>query len=222
MAIGPTEAARTSHHCVHCGAPVGAADPFCTACGKPTTVTPPNSSSAGRRRHTLPVFIEPSSMVTPDEHPAAHVALEETRNQGPSLSERARTRKPPPAVVVRKAPLDGGTLIIESGLVDARSEPALQATLSLPGGELLSITLGSEGDRLIMGRDPEHCDLIVSDARVSRQHLALGVRDGTAYVQDLGSANGTFLNGLKISGRESLYDGDVLRLGQIEIGYWSK
>jgi pSer/pThr/pTyr-binding forkhead associated (FHA) protein len=84
---------------------------------------------------------------------------------------------------------------------------------------------------------PAHCVLgrsrtctlrLPGDASVSRQHCLIEVEDGRAWVQDLGSLNGTQVNGVKIGQREAranpdatmvqpprqgLQTGDELRLG---------
>lgn len=160
-------------------------------------------------------------MTASQETSSAGIDAETARNRESSLVERPRVRTRQPLVAVSKSAFDQGTLVIDSGLVDSLSEPALQAVLSLPNGDTISITLSTSKDRLIMGRDRESSDLVIADPRVSRQHLALGIRDSVAYVQDLGSANGTFLNGLRVREREALYDGDVIRLGETEIGFRS-
>jgi pSer/pThr/pTyr-binding forkhead associated (FHA) protein len=51
------------------------------------------------------------------------------------------------------------------------------------------------------------------DARnVSRCHARLTVENGTAFVEDLGSRNGTLVNGQPLRGRRKLREGDVLQL----------
>lgn len=55
----------------------------------------------------------------------------------------------------------------------------------------------------IVGRDPS-CDIVVPDPYVSRKHLRLFFRDGKWYVVDVGSRNGTFVDGEDIRGREPL------------------
>ena len=58
-----------------------------------------------------------------------------------------------------------------------------------------------------------------SDRGVSRQHIELNYVDGELQVKDLGSANGTLLNGERLSPQQSyvLRDGDELLLGQLSI-----
>lgn len=46
----------------------------------------------------------------------------------------------------------------------------------------------------VIGRDP-HCDIIVGGAHVSRRHAEFQIRSGQLWVKDLGSSNGTFVNG---------------------------
>ena len=67
------------------------------------------------------------------------------------------------------------------------------------------------GETLI-GRDPA-CDLVLSDITVSRRHAAVRQDGNTVVVSDLGSSNGTFVNGEPVGGRRRLRDGDALRIG---------
>src|SRR5207248_9454002 len=72
-------------------------------------------------------------------------------------------------------------------------------------------------DRAIeVGRE---CDgEIVHDDDVSQRHLKIVPSPTSLSVVDLDSQNGTTVNGGRITGRVSLGPGDVLRLGQAEIG----
>lgn len=69
-----------------------------------------------------------------------------------------------------------------------------------------------EGDVLKLGRAPDN-HIVVNDGRVSRYHSVLK-RDGANYVlEDVGSPNGTYVNGQRIQQRLLASD-DVIRLGQ--------
>ena len=68
-------------------------------------------------------------------------------------------------------------------------------------------------DMAFVGRDPE-CDIAVNDTKVSRQHAILELADGTWVIRDLGSANGTYVNGRKISKPMPLKLGDQVRVGR--------
>jgi ABC transport system ATP-binding/permease protein len=50
---------------------------------------------------------------------------------------------------------------------------------------------------IVMGRDPE-CEIPIEDGRVSWRHLRIELRDGTPRITDLGSSNGTYLDGAKV------------------------
>ncbi len=77
------------------------------------------------------------------------------------------------------------------------------------GAELLLD--GSEPSRVLVGQS-EACALRLSDRSVSRRHLALDVQGRRLRVTDLESKNGTFVDGLGISGAW-LNGGETLRLG---------
>jgi hypothetical protein len=66
----------------------------------------------------------------------------------------------------------------------------------------------------VIGRHPE-CDHRLPCPYISRRHCALSLRDGRAWVHDLNSRHGTYLNGAAITGGQPLADGDQLELGPV-------
>ena len=76
-------------------------------------------------------------------------------------------------------------------------------------------------ERLVMGRD---CDgLLLRDPQVSRAHLALDVDDHGVTVTDLGSTNGTLLNGVPLTGTGRAAAGDTIAAGgtTVRVTLWS-
>lgn len=74
-----------------------------------------------------------------------------------------------------------------------------------------------EGDVLLLGRAPDN-HIIVNDGRVSRYHSILR-REGVNYVlEDVGTPNGTYVNGKRIQ-RHLLASGDVIKVGQMSFTY---
>lgn len=68
---------------------------------------------------------------------------------------------------------------------------------------------------ITIGRSTEHNDIVVNDEKVSRNHLQMVMDDNGNYsVVDLGSTNGTFVNGQRISGEVRLQQGDEVKIGQ--------
>jgi len=63
-----------------------------------------------------------------------------------------------------------------------------------------------------IGRDLAN-DIAIRDAQVSRYHLRLTLRGPDYHIEDLGSTNGTRVNGLQIAGLARLHDGDIIALG---------
>jgi len=68
---------------------------------------------------------------------------------------------------------------------------------------------------LRLGRHPFN-ELSLGDPGVSRYHCWILVREGVASVEDLASANGTFVNGKRLKVRHALMPGDRLRIGSTE------
>lgn len=65
----------------------------------------------------------------------------------------------------------------------------------------------------VIGRQPG-ADIMIDDKRISRQHARLTERNGQLQIEDLGSSNGTFVNGERIASPRILQDGDQIGLGQ--------
>ncbi len=63
-----------------------------------------------------------------------------------------------------------------------------------------------------IGRDLAN-DIAIRDGQVSRYHLRLNLQGQDYHLEDLGSANGTRVNGAQVSGRTRLNDGDLIALG---------
>ena len=78
----------------------------------------------------------------------------------------------------------------------------------------MSPSLGSGLSRHI-GRGPE-CELVLHDSRVSRRHARLAGRDGVLVLTDLGSTNGTMVNGHRVT-EVVLGAGDRIELGETSL-----
>lgn len=74
-------------------------------------------------------------------------------------------------------------------------------------GKLYQLTEGST----VVGRAPD-ANIVVDDIRVSRHHVKLAVKGEGVEIEDLGSTNGTFVNGRKIIKRQALADGDKIQI----------
>jgi hypothetical protein len=71
------------------------------------------------------------------------------------------------------------------------------------------------GDVTVLGRSRE-CDVRVADTNVSRRHAELRRDDGAFWIVDLGSTNGTELNGRRVE-RARVEDGDRITLGSTDL-----
>jgi len=72
-----------------------------------------------------------------------------------------------------------------------------------------------EKEACLLGRDPRADIAVPEDKRISRRHCMIGRgEDGGYYVEDLGSRNGTFVNGERIGGRTAIEHGDTIRVGR--------
>lgn len=107
------------------------------------------------------------------------------------------------------------TLIVDVLPGNSRSTSQQAYLVVLAGnkvGEMVKV-----GDGLCVGRGDES-NFQLNDHGVSRAHLAIKPRpDGAVAVSDLGSRNGTFLNGIQIKSDMVLKDGDKIHIGSTVI-----
>lgn len=71
---------------------------------------------------------------------------------------------------------------------------------------------------LTIGRSPQ-MDVQIEDRFASGRHARIYERDGFFYVQDMGSTNGTYLNGERLGSEELLRAEDTIRIGDTEFRY---
>ena len=70
----------------------------------------------------------------------------------------------------------------------------------------------------VIGRDSEVSQVVIPDSQASRAHCSLDIEDEKVMVEDMGSRNGSWLNGQPIT-RARAYHGDILKLGKTHITF---
>jgi hypothetical protein len=143
----------------------------------------------------------------------------------------SRTRKPVPVDPDSDSKTSGrdrggqGDLIIVSASSSRRPEPPpppaapsvpeLQLTLDVASLGRMHVRIGS-GD-LVLGRAASADVTVDHDAEASNRHAALFRDKSALVVRDLGSANGTYLNGTRIVRPEPVHDRDLIVVGRTEV-----
>lgn len=64
--------------------------------------------------------------------------------------------------------------------------------------------------------------IVVSDLSVSRRHARIRLVPGGCVIEDIGSANGTWVNGVRLSSAQPLFEKDVIRIGKAAFAYRSE
>jgi predicted component of type VI protein secretion system len=90
---------------------------------------------------------------------------------------------------------------------------ASQFQLIMRSGPTPGAAFTLEGDQLTIGRDSTN-EIVINDAEVSRRHSRLTFQGGKYVLEDLGSTNGTFVNGQRLAGPRVLKAGEVVSFGE--------
>ncbi|MEM7346803.1 MAG: FHA domain-containing protein [Chloroflexota bacterium] len=87
------------------------------------------------------------------------------------------------------------------------------ATLVIRQGTQAGMSFAITGNQVIIGRE-EGLDIVLQDAESSRRHVRISWQGNQFIIEDLGSTNGTFVNGVQITSPHALNPGDSIGIGQ--------
>jgi pSer/pThr/pTyr-binding forkhead associated (FHA) protein len=97
-----------------------------------------------------------------------------------------------------------------------RETEAMNVKLIVASGKSAGRAITIKRSTLLIGR-AEDCDVRPLSDEVSRRHCAVHIGPADVWVEDLGSRNGTLVNGSRITGKVKVADGDTLRVGTLEL-----
>ena len=100
---------------------------------------------------------------------------------------------------------------------DAPQQPRRQLQLVVHAGPLAGKGYPLTADTLTFGREPDN-DITLDDTQVSRYHARLLLQDDQVLVEDLGSTNGTMVNGNRITGQHVMQPADIIGMGSSVFG----
>ena len=95
----------------------------------------------------------------------------------------------------------------------ARSRRRQASRLVITEGPLAGSTVPLSPTSITIGRSPS-CTLVLEDSYASSRHARIFPKDGTWWLEDLGSTNGTTLAGQSVTGTAELSVGVPVRIGQ--------
>lgn len=95
------------------------------------------------------------------------------------------------------------------------------AVLQVIAGENAGESHALRGEKAILGRHPE-CDIVLDSGAVSRQHAQISLLNGEYFIQDLGSRNGTIVNGQIIQAPHRLQNGDRLKICDLSFAFYNE
>jgi pSer/pThr/pTyr-binding forkhead associated (FHA) protein len=87
------------------------------------------------------------------------------------------------------------------------------AMLVIRQGPQAGMSFPLVGNQIFIGRE-EGLDVVLQDPESSRRHARISWQAGQFFVEDLGSTNGTFVNGVQITAPQMLNPGDTVGIGQ--------
>ncbi len=159
---------------------------------------------------------------TPLAEELCDVVINHVRSQGYTLQGPVRIS------FRRDEDQRAGDFEIKSRTEKAGGAPSQAAAPGMPAAPTrqpsrLQPVLDIDGQRyslnapsVVLGRSSE-ADILIDDTGVSRRHLEIRSGHGTAQAIDLGSTNGSYVNGHKVVGTSELADGATITMGRTKI-----
>ncbi len=106
---------------------------------------------------------------------------------------------------------------VDYGKINQSDSMLVRLTITDRTGTVKDVEWNIEGS-LFVGRS-DICNIFFDDDRLSKQHFVLEVNKTGCYIEDLESTNGTFVNGVKMTNRRLLLDGDIITAGREKIEF---
>lgn len=94
--------------------------------------------------------------------------------------------------------------------------PAVPLTLTVTGGKLAGTSIPLRSTGILIGRNPE-CSLVLDDDYASGRHAKVYAAGDQWLVEDLGSTNGTLVDGQRIAQPTAIGVGSTVRIGTTEL-----
>jgi S-DNA-T family DNA segregation ATPase FtsK/SpoIIIE len=110
----------------------------------------------------------------------------------------------------------GDRLVIGSPSAEAKTEGVATVRLAVVGGPAAGAEFELPDGEHLLGRDPQHCDITIDDPSISARHARLTVNRSGITLTDVGSSNGTAVNGKGVSPgvAQAIAPRDVIRCGR--------
>ncbi len=121
-----------------------------------------------------------------------------------------RLKGPADVVIIVDKSVTSGSVAVESSIVPGH-RPAWGYLESVRDQRRIPVRM----NRALVGRS-RAADVVLADLEVSRGQAILWTEQGAVWLYDIGSANGTAVNGRRISDATRVNDGDLLRFGTAE------
>lgn len=175
-------------YCTQCGHQIADDSVFCTACGSTVPVLPPEDLAGTALAH------EPAAGI--DRSVGETVLFEE----GEGFSHDDWDSATPIPTILDEP--ESITAVLGLEIDDAET-----------GLSTVNFRL-SEGQLFVIGRDVRVSDFVPRDPRSSRRHFSIVIGPEGFLVEDLGSSNGTFINGVRLTAPVVVRDGDSIEYGR--------
>lgn len=176
-------------YCVFCGAALEDAAAFCVACGAAVAapLAQPPLAEALSEPEGLPFDPEGKTIVAEDENAVVFLDVP--------------MAVPDPAATILEEP-EPVPAIVRLEIADVES-----------GNCSVEFELG-EGASFTIGRDGRVTNYVPEDPRASRRHFSLSANAEGIYLTDMGSSNGTYVNGSRVTDPVWLSEGDSIEYGR--------
>ena len=189
-----------------------AAAPVAQQPAAPATPQDPVASEAPQQNVSSPFApFEPAPVVQNTPAPEPTPAPAETPVPEPQQAPMTNT---PPVSSAK-------TAVFAGNFDTPNANAAPQQNAAIPPANLTEQKTGRvytlNAATIVIGRE-NSCNVVLPDANASRQHAQITFSDGLWVLSDLGSTNGTFVNGQEIATRE-IHPGDVITVGVTKLTF---